>query len=173
LSARGEGDESFKGGLRIPATATSANRRTGAKPKLKLAVDFGGVSIGDGTASLGVTFDREKLDIDRAVECFCGRRITGTVLVGGGDPDQDTFWKDAEYRVGSTFDVKRIAVAPKKYSIRLTFALGEIEIDDLAHFAKKRGMLAIDLFSEIPAKATKETANGEGPDEDEEDDGDE
>jgi hypothetical protein len=146
-----------------------ANKIAEPKDCLKLACDFGGVSIGDGTARLGLTINREALTLAAAVKTFCGRRITGVVCVGDVDPDQTSFLNDAEYKIPSVFDCKRMGLTLKEYSLGLTFSLADIDAECLTHFAKKKGMLRVDLSSALPEKAER---NGDD-DEEEEDEGDE
>ena len=153
-----------------------AKKKTGparVDERLKLSVDFGGVSFGDSTARLGLVIDRQKIDLESAIGTFCGRRVTGTVVVGGDDMDQTTFLDDAEYRIASVFDIKAINVKPKSFGLGLTFSLEEIDAGDLAHFAKKKGMLRVDMSAPLPEKATKASSNGDTDDEDDDEEEDE
>ena len=67
---------------------------------------------------------------------------------------------------------KRVGVAPKCYSLRLTFALAEINVGDLAHFSKKKGVMIVELNQALPEPERRKKAavgtNGEEIDEEEE-----
>ena len=98
---------------------------------LDIPVSFNGVSIGDGTANIGVKIDRKHLDIMAADESLCGRRLSGRVIViqNGDDPKQKMIAADMKHELASTFDTKSFRVSPKYITTGLTFALGEIDID--------------------------------------------
>ena len=51
------------------------------KPELEIDVQFGNVSIGAENARLGVKIDRGVMDLDKADECLCGKRLTGRIEV--------------------------------------------------------------------------------------------
>ena len=119
------------------------------KVLLDLAVAFNGVSIGESTARIGVTVDRSLLELKRADELLCGRRLTGRILVRkkGDHDDQATLpgMEDTQFvaAVDGNFDVKRLGVSPGEYSAGLTFALPEIKVGDLAKFANRTGKLQV------------------------------
>lgn len=135
-------------------------------PALSCAVEFGGVSIGDGTARLGLKIDRSNLNIDAADEALCGRRLKGRVVVlkDGEQANQTTFLDGVRHEVSSIFDVKRFGVAPRNITCGLTFSLADIDVEALSHFAKQKGRFIVDEVSAIPADDENEEA-----DEDEED----
>ena len=154
-----------------PAAATSeprasdANGATGApdrrprgKSVLDVPVNFGDVSIGDGTARIGVRIDRSLLNIDAADELLCGRRLSGRLLVlPPGDASNQTYIDpvvggDLKHELESTFDVKRFSASPKNITAGLTFSLQEVEVSELSHFAKRGGRLVVAGIEEIPAK---------------------
>ena len=104
-----------------------AEKAAGAKPRgrkkaaaipeadeLNLLVEFGGVSIGDGTGRLGVKVSRQQLTLAKADRTLCGRRLTGRVVLtpGGEDPDQQHLFEGTKRQINATFDVKRFGVAP-------------------------------------------------------------
>lgn len=151
-------------------TATATKPAKNSKPKkpkqtaaiFAAAVEYGNVSVGDETARIGVKIARERCNLDTADECFCGRRLLGTIAVGDDDPDQMRFdFDDAEQTIDGTFDVAGYRVSPKHVTLGLTFALREIEVGDLAGFAKRAGFLRITEAVELP----------DAEDEDDEDDG--
>lgn len=125
---------------------------------LDIPVEFGGVSIGQQTAKLGLKISREVLNINAADEALCGRRVTGRVGVGGaGDsPGQMYLIDDMEDVINATFDIHRFGVTPDNYTSGLTFKLKEIEIGILARFSKGAGRLVIENIDAIPEDVVDE-----------------
>lgn len=122
-------------------------------------VAFAGVTIGEGVARVGVRMDRGEMGLLAADKMFCGRRITGSVkLTKNSDSETPVFeaMRDKDFVVSSTFDVKRLGLNASFYSFGLAFSLQEINIGDLALFAKKTGLLLIDSVEDIPVKADDE-----------------
>lgn len=132
-------------------------------PALSVPVEFGGVSIGDGTARLGLKIDRSNLNIDAADEALCGRRLKGRVVVlkDGEQANQTTFLDGVRHEVESIFDVKRFGVAPRAITCGLTFSLAEIDVEALTHFAKRKGRFIVDEIGEIPGDDENEDAEDE------------
>ncbi len=117
----------------------------------EIPVEYGGVSVGDETARLSLRISRESLNIIAADELLCGRRLAGSVQLGGlGDCEGQSKLFDCDVEVGGTFDVHRFGVSSKHYSTGLTFKLKEINIGDLAQFSKGSGRLCIAEISDIP-----------------------
>lgn len=125
---------------------------------LDVPVNFGDVSIGDGTARIGVRIDRSLLNIDAADELLCGRRLNGRLLVTPpGDANSQTYIDpevsgELKHELESTFDVKRFSASPKNITAGLTFSLQEVEVSELSHFAKRGGRLVVASIAAIPAK---------------------
>ena len=116
------------------------------KTDVRIAVKFGGVSIGEETARLGIRISRADVALERADEMLCGRRITGKVRVAsvsgeGADQKALAGMEDAIVEIASVFDIKRLGVSPKEFSAGLQFSLAEIDVSVLAHFAKREGWL--------------------------------
>jgi hypothetical protein len=134
----------------------AASRKQAAEqqllPALSVPVEFGGVSIGDGTARLGLKIDRTNLNIDAADEALCGRRLKGRVVIlkDGENVNQTTFLDGVRHEVSSIFDVKRFGVAPRNITCGLTFSLADIDVEALSHFAKQKGRFIVDEVSAIP-----------------------
>lgn len=126
---------------------------------LNVPVEFGGVSIGDQTASVGCRIDRAQMKLGEVDKCLCGKRLTGKIQIdrnADDSPGQQTLpgiERDSGPQVPGSFDVKRIGMSPKDYSFRATFSLGEINIEDLSHFAKAKGRLIVEGIGEIPEDA--------------------
>lgn len=139
---------------------------------IDVPVEFGGVSIGEATARLGVRISRSCLTLAKADQCFCGHRLTGCVQLGGSDDasGQLKLADDLEHAVKATFDCKRLGVSADTLSIGLTFSLKDINVADLAKFSKGAGRLVVEDVSEIPESNSHST---KGSDEENEDDEDE
>lgn len=120
------------------------------KNLLDLPVSFGGVAIGENTARLGLKINRESLNIVAADEALCGRRLTGSVQLGGNsDSPGQTKMFETDSTVSGTFDVHRFGVAPKHYTTGLTFVLAEIDVSELAKFSKGEGRLIVSAITEL------------------------
>jgi hypothetical protein len=113
-------------------------------------VKFGGVSIGEATARLGVSIDRSVLNIVAADELFCGHRLTGRVIRGrtGDQAGQTTFVDD--FALDAVFDVKRFGANQSTISTGLTFSLPDIDLATLAKMSKGAGRLVIKAIAELP-----------------------
>jgi hypothetical protein len=119
--------------------------------RYELGVSFGNVSIGDGTARLGIKLDREQVELETAEELFCGRRLTGQVVVVAADedPNQKHLFKGDKPEIEATFDVKRFSMGPKDITTGLTFSIGDVDVETLSHFAKRKGELRIASVSKL------------------------
>lgn len=115
--------------------------------ELEVDVQFGGVSIGDETARVGIKIDRALMQLDQADEILCGKRLTGRIEVCAPGEQQGQRalpgMKDERPHLDGTFDVKRFGVSLKEISAGLTFGLGSIDVSELAKFAKKNGRLLV------------------------------
>jgi len=136
-------------------TKRSTKRNAPQNTELDLSVDFQGVSIGDGTARVGVKISRNQLSLTKADQSLCGRRITGQIVLtpGGDDPDQTYMFDDLKHKIVSTFDIKSFSTRPDWFSCGITFALQEIDCRELGLFAKKQGRLIASDVQLIPGKA--------------------
>lgn len=136
-------------------------------------VTFGGVSIGEATARLGIVIDRGVIPLNQADELFCERRLTGKVVLGRLDEanGQKKLIDDVDHQVQATFDVKGFRCSTDYISTGLTFSLKEIDIAELAKFSKGQGRLVIKEVAEIPEEEKAErrdehipgTLRAEGP----------
>jgi hypothetical protein len=131
---------------------------------LDLPVEFGGVSIGDATARLGVRFDRSAIDLLKADEVFCGHRLTGRVILGGKDEQsgQQKLIKDLAHQVEGVFDCKRLSINSTEIATGLTFSLGNLDIAELARFSKGSGRLLVKEVGEIPDDAPSHDDDDDG-----------
>lgn len=114
--------------------------------------EFGGVTIGDETARLGVKLSRERIDINMADTIFSGYRLDVMIVLGHCDdqPGQLKLFEDSDYSINSSADVKKWSANRKEISTGLTFALGDIKVEDLAKFAKGKGRIVIKSIKELP-----------------------
>lgn len=117
-------------------------RRKEADSVLDLPVTFGNISIGDKTARVGVTVMREQLSLSQADRNLCERRLNGKIISrpAGDNPDQASLPGMAfETTLEGVFDVKGFSVSKEALGFGLTFAIAEIDVSNLAHFAKRGG----------------------------------
>lgn len=121
--------------------------------QLDLDCEFGGLSIGDGTARLGFTVARERLELEEADHYLCGKRLAGAVtLQAREDEAQERLpgMEDAEPpTVEAVFDVKQVGVKPKAFSAGLTFSTESVDVAELAQFAKRSGRLLVETVGPI------------------------
>jgi len=127
---------------------------TATAKELEVDVQFGGVSIGDETARVGIKIDRGRMSVEEADEFLCGKRLTGRIEVcaPGEQQGQQSLpgMKDTRPHLDGTFDVKRFGVSLKEISAGLTFSIASIEVSELAKFAKKNGRLTITAAEFLP-----------------------
>lgn len=124
---------------------------------LDMLVDFGGVSIGETTARLGVRITRQQLTITTADATFTGKRLSVVVQLGNPDPDQKKLF-DVVTEVAGSVDVKRLGVNVDEYATGLTFNLADVDVATLAKFSKGKGRLRVLEVADLPDE-------GEGDDE--------
>jgi hypothetical protein len=121
---------------------------------LDIPVAFGGVSIGDQTARLGVTVGRTFLNLVQADEALNGKRISGKVILLPKDSAADSQplrgLEDCDEMIEGAFDVKRIGASPDDIGFGLTMNIKSIEIRDLAKFAKRSGRLIVVDSAALP-----------------------
>lgn len=138
-------------------------KKKGKSYVMELAVTFGNVNIGDKTARIGATCGRPALSLTQADKNLCDRRLIGSIvkLAGNGEPDQNTIpgLDGNEWEVEGAFDVKGFNVSKKAISFGLTFAIESIKVEDLAHFAKAKGVIRIDEIGEIPEEEKEDDAD--------------
>lgn len=128
---------------------------------LDVAVSFGGVSIGDATARVGFSIEKESMTIDEAEEILCGKRLDGRLvaLPAGDDVDQQLLPgadPGTKHELKGTFDVKGYRSTTKAISTGAVFLLTAIDIELLGHFAKRSGRLIVTDASEMPEPEKKE-----------------
>lgn len=125
----------------------------------RLPVEFGGVSIGQSTARLGIRISREDIEIDEADNIFCGRRLKGKIELGKKDEDsRQTKFFDSGPVVEGVFDVKRIGLSPEQVSTGLTFSIKDVDIRTLAKFSKGVGVLSVESVEDLPEEADEKVS---------------
>ena len=117
---------------------------------LDVPVEFGGLSIGDVTARIGVRIDREHMNIVAADECFTGKRLSVVVSLGSSDPEQKELFKNRLFEVTGSVDVKRLGVTAAQFSAGLTFNLESIDVATIAKFSKGKGRLNVFEVAALP-----------------------
>jgi hypothetical protein len=133
-------------------------------------VTFSGVSIGDKTTRIGMAIDKKQINLAMADQLFCDRRLTGKIVLGVVDEAENQQkldgMDDTDHEVAGSFDVKGFRVNSDVIAIGATFAKQEIDIEELARFAKGKGRLVIDNAGEIPVipKEPPVTMKGKVPD---------
>lgn len=117
-------------------------------------VEFGGVSIGDSTARLGLKFDCKFMSVLVATDLLCGTRLSvKAILARPGEENGQAFipgTEDAALEIEASVDVKRFSVSPKNITAGLTFQVKGLDVEVLSHFAKRSGRLQILDVQEIP-----------------------
>lgn len=117
-----------------------------------IPVTFGGVSIGEKTARIGIVVSREYLGLEQGDKLFCERRLNGAVVLGHADDasGQAKLWDDADHQIATAFDIKGFRVGTTNLAAGLTMNLNEIDIAELAKFSKGVGRLAVYDVTDIP-----------------------
>ncbi len=108
-------------------------------------VRFGNVSIGDGSASVSVSIDRDDMNPAAADNLLCARRLTAVIAVGGDsdDADQQLLFDDMRHKIETVFEVKGYSVKAKEVRATFNMLLKDVKITILGKFAKHRGRLVV------------------------------
>lgn len=130
-------------------------------PEFDLPVKLKRFSIGAATANVGIDIHKNFIKLDRVAE-LGNRRLIGRIIRGrSGDAEGQEAFVDAEELVGA-FDTKGVSIKPDFYGTSVTFALTDLDANDLKLFANASGRLVIDdvtAIPEKPKKAAKEKAD--------------
>jgi len=127
------------------------------KNVLDVPVEFGGVSIGDTTARLGITVARGNMGLETADDTLVKRRLTVDVILGRKDDQsgQKTLMDDLDLQVSSVADTKGIRITGESIGAGLTFRLRDIDIASLAKLSKGTGRLVVHNVADIPEAEPK------------------
>ena len=111
------------------------------KKEKVLNVGFGNVTIGTGTARLGVTLARGQMSLEEVDATFCGHRIAGQVKTSSDDDQQSLI--DKELTIDAVFDVTRYGASAQSFTFGLAYSLADIKVEDIAKMARRPGKLTI------------------------------
>jgi hypothetical protein len=146
----------------MPATLDAPPRttkKTVSNEVIEIPCEFGQVSIGDGTCRIGVSVNRERMNLKQADHFFAGSRLMIDVVV---DPNSEKDTAGQQVMEGvegkhtkSTVDVKGFRVTTTHITTGLTFKREEIDLVDLADFANCNGKLKCQRIgdAETPARS--------------------
>jgi hypothetical protein len=126
--------------------------------ELEVAVTFKGVSVGKGTGRISFSVDRNNMDIEKAEQFFCGRRLTGFLVAvrpKDEDPDQQVMF-DESHKLEGSFDLKQFACKPQEFTSSASFVLSEITFADLEFFSNRCGQLRVVSNDELDHEAVGE-----------------
>lgn len=127
--------------------------RTAALPVLEVPVSFGNLNVGDEKTRLAVSISRSKLSVAKAEKHLCGKRLEIEIVArpAGAAAEQEGLpgMEDADLKVTGIADVKGFGVTSKHISTGLTFQINSINLEELAHFAKREGRLTITSVEEL------------------------
>jgi hypothetical protein len=139
------------------ATATkpkaSKKDKDDPKPMIEIGVEYGNISIGEKTASVGVSFSRGQISLTKAAENFCERRLTGCIIAkpaGWNSDDQALPGMEEDVELHGVFDVASIRFTSKAFAVKLSFRLNEIDVSTIAEFAKRSGRLSVFEVADLP-----------------------
>lgn len=140
-----------------------------AETILEVPVEYGNLNVGDDAISVKINVSRSALSLAKADKIFCGHRLTMSLYAqeDGADPDQGALpGMDCLMELtGIMVDSKSFHVKTKTIGIGLTFSRKDVDVGQLAKFAKKPGKVVVEAVAELPVKGQKD-----GDDDD--DDGD-
>lgn len=136
------------------------------KSTIDIPVKFGSVSnSGKKTARIGITIEKNMIDVERAEEMFCDSRLAVNLVCDPndkGDKAQGKLDDISEIKITGIADVKGYRSNVDHFTIGLTFALAELNLDNLRQLngiAGKGGSLKAERTgSASEASETKKAA---------------
>lgn len=150
------------------AASAPAQKKKHGKKKVAAAkivktipVNFGTVSLGAGTARLGIKVSRSDLSLDTADELFSGRRLNGTIILRSDEDPKQTKFIDSDYSLKGAFDVKGFRTTIESFSCGLTFGIREIDLNDVGHFSNGKGRIDIESVDELETDDPEEEGDEE------------
>jgi hypothetical protein len=132
---------------------------TADPPVLEIPVKYGNVNLGDETGRLGCSASRGNLTVAKADRNLVGKRLKVKIMAraGGAQSDQPSIPQaEADEHIEAVADVKSIGVGVKNISFGLTFALESVDVETLAHFAKREGIVTVLEAEDIPEDEAEE-----------------
>jgi len=133
--------------------------------KLSMDVDFGTVSVGDQTASLGMTFDKSKMGLEKADELLCGSRLAVKIIPGakGTAPNQKQI-PDAFDKIEAEIDCKHYGVKPDAITARFAFNRSAIDLAILTSLVKRSGKVTLERIGDAETAEEKREKSKAHPD---------
>lgn len=141
------------------------------RPQADIPCEFGNVSIGQATASIGVSIDPAAISVDRVHALFNGKRATVRLVQvpAGEQPGQRRMDGMEAPELTAVTDIRGYRMSPKVISARLAFTIEGLDLSMLAsHFSKRSGRLLVISLQEIPQGEA--SGGDDGGDEGDEDD---
>lgn len=122
---------------------------------LEVPCEFGGMSAGKETVSIGLTVARANLSLETADELFVNKRLTMKLIQRkkSDDPKQTVM---PELHLNGTFDTSSLSAKLNTLGTRLTGKLkteggvGGVDASDLVKFANREGFVHIEGAADIP-----------------------
>lgn len=125
-----------------------------AKPKISISVNFGTVSVGKESTSIGVKFEESVAEPDRVKELLCKRRVSCKLETRLSDEDDaQTKLKQVAPELEASGDTGRVSMGLDDYSARISFSLGDVSPESLVPFRNRPGWLRIYQSGHIPEPA--------------------
>lgn len=137
------------------------------RPIFHLPVQFGRISIGDGTVNLPASVPRDLLNIMAADEALSGKRLDVRLRAGADAPGQTNFVDDDPLELRGSADVKRFGVTPKRISWSFVFARESVDLAIISKLATQAGVFEVAGVAEIPEDRP---SKGRGKSSDDDDD---
>jgi hypothetical protein len=131
-----------------------AKKAPGSLGELEALVDFGGVSIGDESARLGMRLDINALSLSQAYKMFAGARLAISLVLfsDSESSDQQELIKGIRPTLQATVDVNGFRVTRKNISIGCKFSIGSTDVKLLSQFAKRKGRLVVSASEAIESE---------------------
>lgn len=111
--------------------------------KVNVGVKFGGISLGDMTATLGVVVDRERLKLAQADRLLCQKLVDVKIQIGGSDDGSEQKEFIERPAIEASCETKKLSTSAKAVGTGLIFSTNEVDLDDLIDFRKQTGRLVV------------------------------
>lgn len=118
---------------------------------IKAEVHFGNLSVGDETVKIPIAIDRHRIGLAAVDRNFCNAQLSVTMTVIE-DPNQQYFDGMKPKPLAAAAECRSYSVNAKRFSARLIFQLVDIQLDNLAKFAKSAAKIEVTRTGEIPTK---------------------
>lgn len=112
-----------------------------------LRCKFGNVMVGPEKCAVGVSVERTQITLQDLSPIVVGARLQAVLVhdpADTGDVDGQTKFVDtAKARIESVADCPSLNVRPSKFGFRLSFAVGAVDVKELADIAQKTGWVSL------------------------------